>query len=311
MKNIRGAFPIIPELSGKLFSLFAAVILAMSAASVMADTTPEPAHETPWRDRPWQEKAFNANYEDLHTFKHKQTYFFDPFIWAYTKEFADRFGMPKEWIDPGLKGALAVAWRMTNIGQTTCGLGGRADSCWPTLTCQMDIYFDSEAPLPWLTDVVRDNFWRGISSGYSLPGRSPQSRRFIYKNLQGSIEPLYHTALTYLKGGFGSVDGTFQMVYFDRQFEPGITQIGFTSTCPDKNIDSAAQVRFFSEEELQHTRNLALRKFSHVVEFSQPFMKRITEVYAVQNKPNQDITKRLMEDFFNSRKSDPNFAPRQ
>lgn len=269
------------------------------------------AQEIPWQDRPWQERAFHANYEDLHTFKHKQTYFFDPFIWAYTKEFAEKFGMPKEWIDPGLKGAQAVAWRMTNIGQTTCGLGGRAENCWPTLTCQMDIYFDSNAPLPWrYKDVVRDNFWRGVSSGDYVPSRSPQSRKFIYQKPGEKGEPLYSDGITYLKGGVGSANGMFWIVYFDREFEPGITQIGFTSACPDKNVDSAAELRFFSEEEQKRTRG-RISKYAHIVEFSQPYMKKITEVYAVQNKPNQDVTKRLMEDFFSSRKSDPNFAPRQ
>lgn len=297
-------------LVGRLFRSFAAVILAMSATSAMADTPSVPAQEIPWRDRPWQERAFHANYEDLHTFKHKQTYFFDPFVWSYTKEFAEKFGMPKEWIDPGLKGAQAVAWRMTSIGQTTCGLGGRAESCWPTLTCQMDVYFDSNAPLPWLTDVVRDNLWRGISSGDYVPGRSPQSRKYMYQNTDGTTGPLHSSGLIYLKGGFGSTHGMFWIVYFDREFEPGITQVGFTSACPDKDVDSAAELRFFSEEERKLARG-RVSKFAHFVEFSQPFMKRITEVYKVQDKPNKDVTKRLMEDFFNSRKSDPNFAPRQ
>ena len=44
-----------------------------------------------------------------------------------TAGFAERFDMPKQWIEPELKGILAVAFRMNKVGNDTCGLGGRAD----------------------------------------------------------------------------------------------------------------------------------------------------------------------------------------
>jgi len=71
------------------------------------------AEEIPWNQRSGYDRAFNSTYEDHYTFKHREVYVADPFVWGYSKEFAERFKMPKQWIEPGLKGALAVAWRMT------------------------------------------------------------------------------------------------------------------------------------------------------------------------------------------------------
>ena len=53
----------------------------------------------------------------------------DPHIWVYTKAFAERFGMPKEWISKDLQGVEAAAWRKTKTGYETCGWGGKKDAC--------------------------------------------------------------------------------------------------------------------------------------------------------------------------------------
>ena len=293
-------------ISGALVAVMIHVYAHAQVQSATPVTQIPSSQSVPWDERSWEERAFQSTYEDRFTFKHKKTYAPDPFIWAYGSEFAERFRMPKEWIDPGLKGALAVAWRMTTIGQVTCGLSGKSDNCWSPLTCQMDIYFDSKTALPWrYTDVVRDNFMRGIGSFDYLPWRSPQSRGFMGPGSRGV--PLLNTALLYVNSR-DTVSG-FQISYFDRQYESGIVLIGFLMACPRDGIDGAAVLKFFSQEEQSRTRGV-LQNYAHQVEFSPTFMKRITDTWIVQNKPNQDVTQRLMQDFFNSRRADPNFTPR-
>lgn len=286
-------------------------ICGPSQGQPQTTTSPAASPESaiPWEQRPWQERMFKGKYEDFHTFKHKKTFFLDPFIWAYGKEFADRFRMPTEWIDPELKGALAVAWRMTTIGQITCGLGGKPDNCWPQLTCQMDIYFDSKTPLPWrYTDVVRDNFMRGISSTDYVPSSSSESRSLRYQMAGSKGAPLLTGAFNYLNST--TTTSGFFITYFDREYEPGVSLVGYTHACPRVGMDNPAVLKFFSEEEQRRTRGV-IERFAHTVVFSRNFMKKITNAYEAQNKPNEDITKRLMQDFFNSRKGDPNFVPRQ
>ncbi|MCL5060971.1 MAG: hypothetical protein M1449_11140 [Candidatus Thermoplasmatota archaeon] len=53
----------------------------------------------------------SARYEDHFAFKPGAgTYTVDPWVWAYTPEFADKFRMPKKWVDKDLKGLLGVSF---------------------------------------------------------------------------------------------------------------------------------------------------------------------------------------------------------
>lgn len=77
-------------------------------------------------------------------------YNMDPHIWVYTREFAERFGMPMEWADPDLKGVEAAAWRKTKTGYVTCGWGGKKDACKEEAGEVLELYFDTrKVKLPW------------------------------------------------------------------------------------------------------------------------------------------------------------------
>jgi hypothetical protein len=280
----------------RILGLFALVLQAQ--AQTQTQNNPD---ATPWNQRSWEDRAFKSTYEDKYSFKHRLPFDLDPYIWAYSPEFAERFRMPKQWIDPGLKGALAVAWRMTTIGTVGCGLGGREDSCWPPLTCQMDIYFDGKAPLPWrYNDVMRDNFMRGISSKDFLPWLSPQSKTFGGPGSRS--EPVLNGALKYV--GKRDVTPFGRILYFDREYEPNVAMIGFGRACPSKTVDAAAYVGFFSQEEQDRTRGF-IQNYAHIAEFSAEYMRRITAAYIEQDKPNSEVAKRLYEDYLKRRQAVP------
>ena len=98
-------------------------------------------------------------YEDRFAFQPGMgTYTVDPWVWAYTAEFAEKLRMPAKWIDKDLKGLLAVTFRMTSIGNMSCGYGDKEDSCWPVQECQLDVYFDNRIKLPWTLDEVKQGF---------------------------------------------------------------------------------------------------------------------------------------------------------
>ena len=288
-------------------ALWSTVIVIATAFGVRAQTGgPQAGPAVPWDDRTWEQRTLNATYEDLYTFKHRKTFFLDPYIWAYSQEFATRFRMPAAGVDKGLTGALAVAWRVTTIGQTTCGLGGRADNCWPTLTCQMDVYFDRSVNLPWrYAEPMRDNFMRGLTSVEYLPPLSKESLGLRYTEVGVKGPPLRNTAFRYIDSGTTTFG--FLITHFDRSLEGDISLVGFKDACPSIGLDHAATLRFFSEEEFRRTRG-AIQHYAHTVEFSRSFMKRIADVYQAQNKPDEDIRRRLIQNFFDSRKGDPNFT---
>jgi hypothetical protein len=258
----------------------------------------------PWNERTWDQKTFESSYEDEFSNRNQRTFPKDPFIWALSPSFAERFGMPKEWIDPGLNGALAIAWRTTTIGQTRCGYSGSTEMCWPPFTCQMDIYVDNGTPIPWrFDDVERDFLWLGLSSLDFVPRRLPAPRRFRYTMTQkyGGKGVPFHKGDWRTKDNY-SVSGksSFQVIYFDRAYAPGVTLIGFESACPNPKLNGAAILKFFTDEEFERTRGV-IENYVHTMEFSENFMAKIGAVYAVedekqkkQNAAYQEIMKRFL-----------------
>jgi hypothetical protein len=229
----------------------------------------------------------------------------DPFVWAVSKEFSDRFGMPKQWIDPELKGALAVAWRTTTIGQTQCGHGGNPNACWPSFTCQMDIYVDGKAPIPWrFNDVERDFMWTGLSSLDYVPRRAPAPRRARYAFEDGRLgskgTPFYHTSWEYKDGNKGGA--AFVISHFDRAYAPGVVLLGFQDVCPNHIANGAAALKFFTEEEQNKTRGL-IKNFVHSVDFSDAFMQEITAIHRQEweeHKKTNSAYQQMMQRHFPS-----------
>jgi hypothetical protein len=76
--------------------------------------------QTVWAQvqRPQRPPVEEWRYEDSYTFKYGATFTKDPWTWGYTKEFAQRFRMPEKWIEPEMKGILAIAFRVTALMAT-------------------------------------------------------------------------------------------------------------------------------------------------------------------------------------------------
>ena len=75
-------------------------------------------------------------------------------VWVYTQDFADRFGMPQRWVDTELQGAEALAYRIEQHLERSCGYFGDWDACREVWNyCYLDIYVRSDAAVPWNTDL--------------------------------------------------------------------------------------------------------------------------------------------------------------
>src|SRR3990167_4905595 len=82
-----------------------------------------------------------------------QAFYKDNNVWVYTKEFADLFGMPAQYIED-VRGVAAAAFRIEDSSFQDCGFGGRADACRKVEQCLIDLYFDeSKNPLPWASEI--------------------------------------------------------------------------------------------------------------------------------------------------------------
>jgi len=63
----------------------------------------------------------------------KTSYIKDPYVWAVTREFAQRFCMPEEFVVDDLKGAHAIAyWHGKPTGKEVCEIQDGQEVCQPT-----------------------------------------------------------------------------------------------------------------------------------------------------------------------------------
>lgn len=95
----------------------------------------------------------------------------DPNVWVYTREVAERAGLPLEWASDELKGVAAAAFRMEpNSRGPFCGWGGNPKACKPEMQCVLELYFDRQTqPLPWAPNrPIADFDWQGVSTAFHL-----------------------------------------------------------------------------------------------------------------------------------------------
>jgi len=162
------------------------------------------------------------------------TYHKDPHVWVYTQSFAQRFGMPKQWIDDTLKGAQALAYRVDwDLYGVQCGYFGETETCSPAAACVLDMYIPDTAKLPWNNEMSYD----------SMYGR--KSNRFFRPQFKDD-KPGYVTLRTQRGSGVGSVVlgldavgvfhkhggiGNYTVVEYDRRIYEGLDYVSGTMSC--------------------------------------------------------------------------------
>ena len=256
----------------------------------------------------------DSSHDDWHTFKHGKTYTPDPYTWVYTKEFAQKFRMPDRWIDNNLKGALAIAFRMTTIGNATCGLGGREDNCWPPLECQLDVYYDNRIKLPWVHDeIVRDFLMRGIASHEFLydVDKSKGMERYLPRDPNGPRGVMESLSVDFVIPPKMRLSGAgANIMYYDREYHEGIGVIGFTGLCPKST--GKAHLYFYDTDSAMQVARMKVKRADlkpmHVIEIPEPFVRNAHTAYERDNKPNVAVTQELMRQFASPGSPRPNLG---
>lgn len=303
-------------------SVIVLLVSCIATTAIAQDNkqAPPARPDLPWDKRSYEDRLYNGRYEDRYTFKHGKPYTLDPWTWGYTKEFAERFHMPEQCIEPDLKGALAVAFRMTPIGvNTECGMGGQAENCWQQLNCQMDIYYDNRIELPWnYPEIMRDNLMLGLHSGQYLHDPSFRSRgvgRHFYGRRDDKDQDK-EKPMGAMNSGGGLRHGKFNqggsvLALFDREYQPGIGLISWigNGVCPEYTGSDKVFMRFVNYDDFQKFRRGLIKesdiRTDHRIDFPATFLKRAKAVYDEQNKANDEVMDRLLKGFFKSRNAVP------
>lgn len=206
-----------------------------------------------------------ATYEETFTPKAGKAYSEDINVWVYTPEFADRFGMPKEWIDDELKGAYAVAFRVEYVSGRLMFPHKGPDVSMPTERCILDVYVPSDAPIPWRDGQVAD-FWVMTPSSptYVLP-QSKEDR--VWRQRPAGIESPGKKAR---RPVIRLDEGTLFVREYDKELYPGVMYMSFNMGCmePPKR---AVLVEFCADESWEGSRCHAL----HEIHIPDAYMQKL------------------------------------
>lgn len=166
----------------------------------------------------------------------------DPYVWFVSPEFASRLCMPASFIDPELKGALAIAAGMVPVPQfRSCRRTGTNQvSCSVPSHLMLDIYIDNQKiKLPKLNpDIEFYSGWQVTSADVFTfrSWRADQRRTGVVPDVPGEIRPFagsnlpvqrspVHFWLLGVRGGWASSGGTLLEAFYRANWLPGIDLI--------------------------------------------------------------------------------------
>lgn len=210
-------------------------------------------------------------YEEVYTAKAKQAYYNDPNVWVYTTKFAERFGMPDEWIDDDLKGAYAVAWRVENFPDVRTYFPHKGpDVSMPLRRCYFDVYVASDARIPWKDDhPAGQRYFTPQSPRYLAPQREEDAKK---DRSPIGIESPGKTARIGLIA-FGTVKedlGGLQLTEFEKDIYQGITYVQLIHSCTNPPAINT-YIEFWADKVWDGKNQSVL----HRIDIPASFMKRL------------------------------------
>lgn len=147
----------------------------------------------------------------------RKNYSHDKYLWVVTPAFAKRFCMPPEFVDKGLKGAEAIAFRMSTStgGFDRCAVIDGKEKCSGENELRFDIFLRSDLNLPAANPEVK--FYDGSrdDAGWHIALEERGSRGTRYR--KGEYQ-LPHGAISHFENPYRHPDGGnhFALVGVDR-----------------------------------------------------------------------------------------------
>lgn len=232
----------------------------------------------------------------------------DPNVWVYTEEFSARFGMPKQWIDPTLKGIEAAAWRRISKGNQSCGWAGKKLACKEEYSCYLDVYIDERKhPLPWGSEQ-RVDWDNDFTSLRWLPSQSGERHRplsaFVGQHMRyGGVtrspfaDPDTRQEVFYFAAVNPKSQGSFKRMFgYERSAYPGLTllvmlplQCGFAADMPP--------VEHIYRLEARSDPTIAGKVLKRFHEFALPseFDRRVKAVLIEQRRAEREFNKQALD----------------
>lgn len=278
-----------------------------------AGTAPVP--QKTFQERQHEEANRPVNWHTRFTFEGQVRpgpYTVDPHVWVYTKEFAERFGMPKEWISEELKGVEAAAWRKTKTGYVTCGWGGKKEACKEEDAAVLELYLDTrKVNLPWASwskeaDQMQLHWWtnsqRFLTSQQCERRREP-SRGSLSNNWDDERSCIYYATRKplsdpssesevgiFVKGiGYSGQGNMAGVGAYDKHAYPNLAWIQISYMRP-VGLYNAPEVAVITFETRTAPLGKTLRKF-HEILLPADFDRRVKSILDDQRETERQFHK--------------------
>jgi len=224
--------------------------------------------------------------------------------------------MPKEWIDPNLKGIEAAAWRKVKTGYVTCGWGGKKELCKEEDAAVLELYLDArKVKLPWAswTDEFGHMSMRlWVTSSRFLTSQRCERRRDpspnpLFRRADRQEDCLYNTYRSpfadtqsgaeihlYAKGiQHGGQGNSIGIEAYDKNVYPGLAwlQVGYSRSVGLHNAPEATLITL-------ETRDAPLGntlKIFHKLELPESFDARIKAVLDASRETEREFYKKSLD----------------
>uniref|UniRef100_UPI0034DEF9E6 hypothetical protein n=1 Tax=Candidatus Thiodubiliella endoseptemdiera TaxID=2738886 RepID=UPI0034DEF9E6 len=225
------------------------------------------------------------------------TYTKDTHVWVYTSAFAKRFGMPEEWIDDGLKGAEALAYRLDlDVYGTKCGYFSEVENCRPSTACVVDMYIDNGVDLPWNTEARYGSMY-GRKSKAFLRSQYPNDKpAHLYRGAQRGQQYKLGLDVVYVSGSKIPLNN-YHLLEYDRDIYKNLDYISGAMTC--RSFGKSRDIKIEIDKPVLR-KNGSIKynygSLAHSITTPNSFMQRIEAYDKVQYEPNSlfnELRKRL------------------
>ncbi|MEF8982250.1 hypothetical protein, partial [Thiohalorhabdus sp.] len=196
-------------------------------------------------------------------------------VWVYTKEFAERFGMPEKWVSGELEGAHGAAFRVETSSSRLMFSHKREGVSKPVRRCVLDLFLPTDADIPWANEKVADIWWYTPDAPtYLMPQRE--------KDEQWQRRPVGlsgRALVRYEEAGFGGLI----VRKFRKKLYPGVDYLSLSMTCTTPG-DGVSNIEFRPEGTSRRNADAVI----HKVRLPESFMQKLyAEWKAKSRNPSQ------------------------
>ena len=227
----------------------------------------------------------------------------DMHVWVYTSEFAKRFGMPKKWIDDGLEGAEALAYRIDlDLYGIKCGYFGEQENCRPATACIVDMYIDDGANLPWNTNNRAESRYGKKSIGVLAPQNDNDNPMWWKRITKRGGQYKLGLDVVYVSGSKIPLNN-YHMLEYDRDIYSGLDYVSGAMTCRSfgKSRDIKIRINDPVIGEDGWIKYNQPNRLAHAITVPNSFMQRIEQYDQAQYEPHS-LFKTLKERLSNTNK---------